>query len=118
MSIHSQDETERSKPHRHIEKILDKMRIAYESEVPFGKFAVDIYLNEWHIAIEVDGPAHSPRRDAIRDDNLREKYFLPVLRLKTSNNLSFNSIMTIIEDFIIEWSKTGEQRKSQYMASI
>ena len=114
MSITSQDETARSQPHRRIERILNRMSIMYESEYPFPPYSVDIYLGEWHLGVEVDGPAHSPAKDARRDDVLREKYFLPVMHLKTSEALTVAEIMEQIEEFIKQYAETAEQRKFQW----
>lgn len=116
MSIHQQDETSRSGPHRRVESILDKMRIGYESEYHLPPYWVDIYINEWHIGIEVDGPNHSPKKDAIRDEILKERYFLPILRLKSM--LSQEEIMTKIEDFIILHAHSGSERKHQYLVLL
>lgn len=115
MSITSVDETSRSGPHRRVERLLDKWSISYESEYSFPPYSVDIYLNEWHIGIEIDGPTHSTKKDRMRDDVLREHYFLPIMRMPT--NLRVDEILRKVEDFITKWAATGEQRKHQWKVS-
>ena len=117
MSIHAQDETTRSGPHRRVERILGKMQISYESEAGFKPYSVDIYLHEWHIGIEIDGPQHSPKKDAVRDDYLREKYFLPIMRMP-STGLKAEEISWKIEEFINQWAGTAPQRKQQWRATL
>ena len=116
MSITHSDETNRTAPHRRVERILGKMQLGFQSEVGFKPYWVDIYISEWHLAIEVDGPGHSPKKDAARDSVLSEKYFLPVLRLKSDETVE--RIMTAIEDFIALWASTGDTRKRQYTALL
>mgnify|MGYP001572447040 CR=1 FL=1 len=112
MSITSQDETSRTAQHRRVERILARMQIGFDSEVGFSPYSVDIYIPEWHLAVEVDGPGHSPKKDAERDAVLLGKYFLPVLRLKS--DLPGATVITKIEDFIILHAGTGSERKRQY----
>jgi len=81
MAIHSQEETTRSAPHRRVERILDQMQISYESEVAFHPFSIDIYLGEFHAGLEIDGPSHSPKKDAARDARLLNEYFLPIMHI-------------------------------------
>ena len=117
MGITSQDETSRTQPHRRVERILDKMQIGYESEYSFYPYSVDIYIGEFHVGIEVDGPQHSAAKDRIRDDILRERYYLPILRL-ASTGLSVEQIMHRVEDMIITWAPTAEQRKYQWKTTL
>lgn len=73
----------RSKAHRHVEDILYEMNINFESEVDFKPFRVDLYLPEWHFAIEVDGPQHSRKKDEVRDNTLLIAYRLPTVHINT-----------------------------------
>ena len=117
MGIHTQGETTRTKPHRRVERILDKMQISYESEHGFYPYSVDIYVSEWHIGIEVDGPQHSAAKDRIRDEIIRERYFLPILRL-SSVGLSPQQITEKVEDFVVIWAQTAAQRKFQWRTQL
>lgn len=112
MSITHQDETSHTAPHRRAERILARMQIGFDSEVGFKPYSVDVYISEWHLGIEVDGPGHSPKKDAERDAVLLEKYYLPVLRLKS--DLPGAEVIEKIEDFIVQHAATGAERKRQY----
>jgi very-short-patch-repair endonuclease len=54
-----------------------------EIEKSFGRYLVDVYLPDYHLAIEADGYYHIGRqdRDALRDAVLLAQYDLPVVRL-------------------------------------
>ena len=43
------------------------MGLIVRNEIPFGKYVVDIYLPEVHLALEADGEQHGYKRDAERD---------------------------------------------------
>ena len=81
MYVTNRDNQARSGPHRRVEKILDSMGISYLSEQSFPPYTVDIYLPEWRLAIEVDGPLHSKPKDKVRDNYLNAWHQVPVLRL-------------------------------------
>lgn len=74
------DNFQRSRPHRYMEKVLGEMGISFMSEQPFPPYTVDIYLPEWHLAIEIDGPFHSAAKDKLRDDYLEVTYGLRLMR--------------------------------------
>ena len=112
MSIHAQDETTRSAPHRRVERILDGMSIMYESESPFPPYSVDIYLGEFHAGLEIDGPQHSAKKDGIRDANLLEKYFLPVMHMPI--DLSVEDVKKSVTNFIELIAESTEVRKWQW----
>ena len=90
---------ELSHPHIRLVEILQASYYVVNSEVDFGPFKVDIYLPEHHLAIEVDGPHHGPKRDAKRDDYLREEFFLPTLHIKTD---TVDAALEIIDDWVEE----------------
>lgn len=46
---------------------------------------VDFYIKEPSIVIEVDGPEHSPQRDAKRDKALNKLFGIKVLRVKNKD---------------------------------
>lgn len=106
-------ETERSRPHRRIEKILDNMGLSYMSEQPFPPYTVDIYFTEWHLAIEVDGPYHSKTKDQIRDKWLKARYGLEVLHLDVKKNwLKRVKAETRILEFITLHADSTAKRKA------
>lgn len=95
-----QDNFKRSGAARRVESILDKMDISYESEQEFPPYAVDIYLPEWHVAIEVDGPFHTKSKDLVRDKYLEKFYKLPVRRLNSTRWQQKGKIKQLITQFI------------------
>lgn len=110
MSVTSQDNTSRSKPHRRVERILDRMRVNYESEyAEFAPYSLDIWLPEWWCAIEVDGPTHSKAKDTKRDDTLLKEHGVKVLHLPTDMNAAHIEI-TILA-FIKHSSRTARERR-------
>lgn len=115
MSIHAQDETTRSAPHRRVERILSQMSIMYESESPFPPYSVDIYLGEFHAGLEIDGPHHSAKKDGIRDANLLREYFLPVMHIPT--DLPVEDVKKSVITFIELVAESTEERKKAWRQS-
>lgn len=107
------DNQYRSGPHRKVEGVLKKLQIMFYSEHnEFSPYRVDIYLPDYHLAIEVDGPLHSPNKDAVRDQWLLERYFLPTLRIKTKGPWSrFSKLEKEIVEFLEEHDPTSPERK-------
>lgn len=66
--------------HRRIMKIVSDLGFIPEPEISFPPYTVDIYLREFHIAIEYDGVGHNKKRDEQRDKVLMGLYELPVIR--------------------------------------
>jgi very-short-patch-repair endonuclease len=86
--------TERSADHRWAEVQLDNAVISYDSEHRFGKYVVDIYLPEWHIGIELDGPTHSPAKDILRNEELEGRYGLALWHINTVRHKRDRSTLT------------------------
>lgn len=105
------DTFSRSGPHRKVERILDSMGLAYESEYPFPPYTVDIYLSEFLASIEIDGPYHSQRHDVERDKNLFDRYGLILLRLKVKDGLQPDKIENLILEFINQHTDTVDARR-------
>ena len=108
------DNQERSKPHRRVESYLDESGISYLSEQEFSPYTVDIYLPEWHLGIEVDGPFHTKTKDKIRDQWLEERYGLLLIRLDMKFWRSKQYINDNILAFIEKYADTCIDRKSQW----
>lgn len=100
--VTNRDNSYRSGPHIRVEKILDSMGIAYMSEYPIPPYTIDIFLTEWKLAVEVDGPLHNKKKDAIRDQWLLEYHNVPTLRLNARVWHNTQSIKTKILSFIEE----------------
>lgn len=77
-------------PETKLERILYRFlccaAFKVERQKRFGKYIVDAYVPEYHLAFEADGATwHSypeqVKRDAIRDKWLQERFGLPVVRM-------------------------------------
>lgn len=73
---------ELSAPHRKLIGYLREAGFYVVAEAPFWPYTVDCYLPDSHTAIEVDGPHHGIKREAIRDRYLLEKFGVPTMRIK------------------------------------
>ena len=114
MSMTSQDETTRSKPHRRVERILDGMKVSYLSEhTEFAPYSLDLYLGEYHAAVEVDGPTHSRAKNAKRDGHLLAEYGVPVLHLGTNETVEV--VQDEVRKFIAEHAPTAKERKHAWL---
>lgn len=111
LKVSENDHSSRSRPHKRIEKILDGMDINYSSEERFAPYTLDIYLPEWHLAIEVDGPAHSEKKDQVRDQWFLEFHGIPTLRLDATVWHKTQTIQENITAFIEQHAGTVETRK-------
>lgn len=110
--VTNRDNQQRSGPHRRVEQILDKMGVSYLSEYPFPPYVVDIYLPEWRLAIEVDGPLHSKTKDVVRDGYLAAWYRVPTLRISAKIWQNTKTIESKILTFIEEQSESTDDRKA------
>jgi very-short-patch-repair endonuclease len=107
-------ETSRTRPHRRIERLLDAEGIAYITECEdFPPYCLDLYLGEWHLCVEVDGPTHAKYslKDRARDALLIERYSIPTLRLSTE--LSAPDSRARLIEFIEQWAESSDERKRQ-----
>lgn len=104
------DNSERSNEHRKVERWLAQMGLAFESEVAFEPYRVDIYLPEWHLAIEVDGPYHHQKHDKARDGYLRDNYGLEILQANF-RELGREHSKDVIRKFIVQGAATEEDRR-------
>ncbi len=61
--------------------------IGFQTELEYvvGKYCLDIYIPEINIGIEIDGPSHYSKKDAKRDDWIKENYKIQdIIRFKSS----------------------------------
>lgn len=104
-------ETERTGYHRKVESWLERAGINFESEYDsFPPYSLDIYLPEWHLAIEVDGPYHLQKADRRRDEFLWDTYGIPTLRMKLKS-IRKNAVLARVKKFIEEYAGSVEERK-------
>lgn len=86
------------------------MGVGYLSEcTDFRPVSLDIYLPEWHLAVEVDGPLHAPRLDAERDAMMLEMYGIHTLRIPIKDAVWCDKAILA---FIEEHAETAAERKS------
>lgn len=110
--FYSSGPTERSGFHRDIEKLLDEMGVNYISEKGWQPYRVDIYIPEWHLAIEADGPMHNKWKDQKRDNFLLETYGVPVMRV-SQNNYHKEACKKYILEFIEDFANSVATRKER-----
>ena len=70
-----------SKLHRKLVNVLYELGIDVDVEVEFYPKVVDCYSSLYHVAFEADGPYHTRKKDAERDDYLMANYALPVIHI-------------------------------------
>lgn len=104
------ENTWRSGSARRIEDVLSRMNIQFEFEKPFPPYVADIYLPEWHLIIEIDGPQHFAKADATRDARLKEHYNVVVLHLK--HDILIGTARDEIIGFIEENADSADKRKA------
>lgn len=91
-------------------------RIGYivDMSAQFGKYVVDLYIAEIHVAVEYDGPSHTfKKRDKARDAYLMENFFLPTQRINEKDyrqHLVHHKLTTFFE----LWSISAEERKKKH----
>ena len=110
--VTNRDNASRSGPHRRVEQILDKMGISYTSEYPLPPYTVDIYLHDWRLGIEIDGPLHSKAKDKVRDNYLDAWYQVPILRLDAKRWHKSKNIEEQILAFIELHAESTDDRKA------
>lgn len=91
--------------------MLDDLRVSYISECEdFPPYQLDLYLPEWHLCVEVDGPTHGrySAKDRERDDVLKERYGIITLRIPTD---SVTGASEPILSFIERHAETAATRK-------
>jgi very-short-patch-repair endonuclease len=78
----------------------------------FPPYRLDLYLPDYHAAIEVDGPSHSRKKDGVRDTWMLERYFVPTLRIKARGPWqSQEKLNKQIIEFLMIHSLDTEERK-------
>lgn len=96
--------------HMKVIKILEKINLGVLEEVPFPPFCADLYLQDYHVIIEVDGPQHSKKQDKKRDDYLLQEYNLPTLRIKIKDLEDRTRLIHKIYEFLYEWADDADER--------
>jgi very-short-patch-repair endonuclease len=93
--------------------MLDVLEINYLSEQPFPPYTVDVYLPEWHLGLEIDGPFHQKSRDESRDKFIEVYFGLPILRFNVANGwVTRSRLKEEVTAFIEKHEATTEERKA------
>ncbi len=96
--------------HRRLTALCKSFGFTVLEEKQFAPYTVDVYLPEFHVALEADGPGHGLRRrkDQERDEKLWQEHQLPVIRLDHkqlgSNQATERQRPTVLA-FIEEWAE-------------
>ena len=72
--------TELTEAHQKVSRRLERLGYSIMEEVPFPPYTIDIYIPDYHLGVEVDGPHHQEKKDRKRDNFLMETYELPIIR--------------------------------------
>ncbi len=88
--------------HKKVSKRIERLGISVQDEIPFPPYTVDIYLPEYHAAVEIDGPHHSETKDTLRDQRLWEEYRLYVLRIDIGEAKKASHVKKIVIEFVGE----------------
>ena len=75
------DNTVISDAHSRVIKLLEARGLCLQEEIDFPPFRIDLYLPDYHVCIEVDGPYHSERANRLRDRELENVYHMPTFRI-------------------------------------
>lgn len=67
--------------HRSVCDWLSALGVQYVEEYPLGPYSLDIFIADMQLDVELDGPWHSPRKDAVRDEYTRGRG-ISVVRIK------------------------------------
>jgi very-short-patch-repair endonuclease len=100
--------------HVAVIKWLEQHGIEVMEEVDFPPYRVDIYVQLWHAAIEVDGPYHSTRADIRRDEELARVYRLEVFHVTTELFADKERLARDLRAFMADVAVTQPER---WMAS-
>lgn len=94
----------------------------YRLETPHGTYWLDIYLPDYHAAIEVDGPQHSRRRDRRRDGRVWASW-VPVMRVSHEFVLASlrddgerRLLEETVREFCRDWAPSAGERRQRTVA--
>lgn len=85
------------------------------NEFPVGKYFLDIFVEEFWVGFEYDGPTHSglsaKRKDAARDLWIMENAGIPVLRIDNALLSSRDVLEASVREFVDRWVDTLVTRR-------
>jgi len=86
-----------------LEKLINQMGFETIPEYEVGRYSIDIYLPEFNLGVEYDGPMHglSRGKDKRRDKEIYDQSKIAIMRVRKITT-DFNDALL---EFIEEWSK-------------
>lgn len=107
--------------HRKLSRAVRACGFDVLEEEPMGKYRLDIYVPELHMAFEADGPYHSEKHDTERDATLAEEYGLVTLRYSQATLQRFRTpdeLMDNIRLRVFETCGDVAERRMRYMERL
>lgn len=98
-----QHPTSLTRIHKRLIQVVKEMGLKFTIEQEMPPYWIDVYLTEFHIGLEADGPYHRHSKDSKRDEYLLEQYNLPILRIKENMLKSakrYSEVKQLISTFI------------------
>ena len=86
-----------------LEKFINEMGFETIPEYTVGQYSIDIYLPEFNLGVEYDGPMHgmSKKRDQKRDKEILDEHGIAIMRVRQITPDLNDAIL----EFIQEWTK-------------
>ena len=99
-----------------MEQIIEDLGLDYVSECEdFPPYQLDIYIPEWHLDIEVDGPNHTPKHDAERTALLQSRYGIESLHITMKEMALGRAVVDErLLSFFESYADTADERKAVY----
>jgi len=88
--------------HKKVSSRIERLGISVQDEIPFPPYTVDIYLPEYHAAVEIDGPHHNAKKDDLRDYKLWQEYRLYTLRIDIGEAKKASKVKKMVLEFVDE----------------
>ena len=86
-----------------LEKILKSMGFQTVLEYPVDQYKLDVFLPNYNIGFEYDGPFHWKKRDQKRDAQIKEKHDIMIMRVTDVNDKDLKEkILHFIEGIFLE----------------
>ncbi len=107
MNLIEDEETYLTREHMRVFTHL-ATHIGAMEEVEFPPYRVDIYLPDYHVGVEVDGPRHSPLQTKKRDEYLMKLYRLPIHHVRLYANL--DEVLADVQAFLNVQADSKDER--------
>ena len=109
-------ETFRTKLHQELVRRVELAGYTVQEELDYPPYRVDVYVPQFHVALEADGPLHrgraTMRKDVERDDFLRRRYQLPVIRF-TEEEIKSDFFRASLDQQLYAFASDSDERRRQ-----